>query len=441
MKVFETRGQRAVTAGMLAAAVLGSVLGLAPAAQAAVYQPCNSHDLRDAVNAANGIGGTDTIILNPKCKYTFTMGDVLGPDDNAALNVTDSLVIAGNGATIKISGNADLRHITSDSDLTLNNVTLSGGKIESPYASGGDSLLAGSILMTGGDLRGDKLTVKDNRITVVGDNVDATGGGIVSTGGDVTLTKSTVKGNKVSAYGLTAEGVAGGIYFDGTGDLTLTRSTVSSNEVSASSLILSVGSGGGILDVNGLILDESTVSGNSVTARGLANMAAGGGIHLGGGASTLTDSTVSGNKVTADGPISLAVGGGIMNGGTLTDEGSKITGNKATCKSSSFCLAAGGGYANRDVLNGPGSATFTESTFSGNKAEGKNGAGAGGGIAVAGGSTLLTEATVTKNEAKGQLRLGGGIANFGDVSDVEVDASDIFKNKPTNCYNVPACEF
>jgi hypothetical protein len=443
MKVFHARGMRGAAVGMLAASMLASVLGLAPSAHAAVFEPCNSHDLRDAVNAANALGGTDTIILNPKCKYTFTIGDVFGPDINAAMNVLDDLIVAGNGATIKISGNADLRHFTAAADLTLNNVTLSGGQIESPYAVGGDDLFAGSILQLAGDLRGDKLTVTDNEVQAIGADATAVGGGIVVTdgAGSATLVRSTVKHNEVSAYGLTAIGIGGGIYFDGAGDLTLTRSEVRSNEVNASSLVVSVGVGGGILDTGGLVMEEGSVSSNTVSTRGLIDMAAGGGIYLADGVHTMEEVKVSGNKVTADGPVSLAVGGGILNGGDLTDEESTISGNKATCKSSGFCLAAGGGYANQDLLSGPGVATFTETIFTGNKAEGKNGAGAGGGLAVAGGSTLLTEATVTKNEAKGQLRLGGGIANFGDVADVEIDASDVYKNKPTNCYNVPACEY
>jgi hypothetical protein len=442
MKVFHARGKRGAAVGVLAASVLSSVLGLAPSASAAVFQPCNATDLREAARAAADNAEADTIILNPKCKYVFTMGDPLN-DPNAAIFSDEPLTIAGNGATIEIKGDADLRHITSLDDLTLNNLTLKGGEIESPYALGGDDLLAGSILHLGGDLRADKLTVKDSEVNSVGDDATAVGGGIVVAGaaGDATFVRSTIKNNQVNAYGLTAIGAAGGIYFDGGGDLTLTRSTVHDNEVEAAGLIVAVGVGGGVVDTGGLVLTESTVSSNEVSTRGLVNMAAGGGLYLADGDHTMDGSKVTGNKVSADGPVSLAVGGGILNGGVLTDDGSTISSNKATCKSSGFCLAAGGGYANRDLISGPGDATFVETTFKSNKAEGKNGAGAGGGLAVAGGTTVLEEATVTKNEAKGDLRLGGGIANFGDPGDVFIDASDIYKNKPKNCYGVPECEY
>jgi hypothetical protein len=448
MKVFHA--SKRATVGVLAASVLSSVLGLAPSASAAVYEPCNSHDLRDAVHAANAsIAVTDTIILNPKCKYTFTMGDVSGGDPNSALVVTDPLVIAGNGATIKITGNADLRHILSAADLTLNNVTLTGGRIESPYTPA-PSLTGGSIVMLAGDLRGDKLTVKDNKVTAVGGAAIAAAGGIVvgPGAGDVTLVRSAITDNKVNVYGLSAQAVVGGIVNSGGGAMSITRSLVTGNEVNASSLTVTDSVAGGIAQSfggGGFALTDSTVSGNRVSARGLQNLAAGGGVYVADGVSTFSNNTVSGNTVTADGPVSLAIGGGIFNAGDLSDSGSTISGNKAVCKSSGFCLAAGGGYANllqsSAAVLGPGSATFDGTTFTGNKAEAKHGAAAGGGLAVAGNTTVLTEATVTKNEAKGALQLGGGIANFGDVADVEIDSSDVVKNKPTNCYNVPACEY
>jgi hypothetical protein len=451
MKAFFKRAKRGPVAGVLAASVIATVLGIPTTAHAAVFKPCSAHALRDAVNAADG---DDTIKLDKKCKYVFTSGD-LANDPDSALFVDVPMYIAGNGATIKIASSADLRHFTVDiagsipgsPGLTLNNVILKGGSQDSPYSAGGsDTLMGGSILVADGNVRGERLTVTDNSVTVIGDTADGSAGGIAvgPAGDNLALVSSTVSGNSVDAHGVEGIATGGGIMYLGGGALTVTRSTVKGNEMNASSLSLTSGVGGGIYTVGTtpLTVEDSAVTGNSVKARGLLGVAAGGGIYIPGGVGhEVNDTDVSGNKVTAEGAASLAVGGGILNGGTLATDGATINSNKATCKASGICLAAGGGYANQDLDSGPGSATFVETEFNGNKAEAKgdSGAGAGGGLAVDGGTTVLDNSTVTKNQAKGSLQLGGGIANFGPPAAVDITDSAVFLNKPSDCYGVPAC--
>ena len=423
--------------------MLASVLGMAPAANALdVNGGCSAGSLRSNVNAANGTVAADSISLNKKCKYVFSDG-VFGTD--SAMTVTEDLTIYGNGATIEIDKKgADIRHfqVQGTTTLTLVNLTLKGGHIETS-ATLQNTEAAGSIFVSSAStLIGDHLTVKDNSVEAL----DATGatalaGGILNRG-TLELEDSTISGNDVEAWGVAVEAAGGGIYNDGTA--TLEDTTVKGNEVKGSSLTLTFGVGGGIENTGGgdLTLIDSDVKGNQVKVSGLVAAGAGGGIDNSGGAVTMTESDVNGNKVTANGDdgVGLAAGGGIANqsgsvdvdaGATDDDDNSSVSSNRAVC-SGSLCAALGGGYVGAD------DATFTFTEFKSNKAEAKSGAALGGGMALLAGDTVLDDATITKNEAKGKIARGGGIARFGSAT-VVLGGSGIYKNKPDNCFNVLGC--
>jgi hypothetical protein len=446
MKAFQNRarGKRGAAVGVLAASMLASMFSLAPAAHAAdIDGGCSGDDLREAVEFANDNGGDDSISLRKNCTYKFTNGV---PGTDAALLIGDpvgDLTIWGNGATIKIDGNTAIRHIDHQGGtLRLNNLTLTGGSIEaSPTLQ--SATIAGSIL-SAGLLIGEKLTVKDNEVEVFGLTAEAVGGGIV--GEIVILVKSTIKDNQVDGYGLTtAAGTAGGVVAD---VLTLEDTVVKGNEVSVSSLIAAAGSAGGV-QVNDAMGDSdiytsadqegSSITGNSVAvSAGLLAVSAGGGLVTTAGANPegtdaaqLGDLVVSGNKASSSGAVALTAGGGLAQlGGALTDDGATISGNKAKCSSSS-CASLGGGAVMA------GDSDLVETEVKGNTAEAKNGAAAGGGIAYLDGTHTLTDVTVTKNQAKGAFQEGGGLANFGAA--VDIDASDIYNNKPDDCFGVLGC--
>jgi hypothetical protein len=439
MKAFQNRarGKRGAAVGVLAASMLASMFSLAPAAHAAdIDGGCSGDDLREAVEFANTNPADDSISLRKNCTYKFTNGI---PGTDAALVIgapaSGDLTIWGNGATIKIDGNTAVRHIDHvDGDLRLNNLTLTGGSIESSPTLQGDTV-AGSILSTGGLLFGEKLTVKDNEVEAFGLDVEAVGGAIV--GGEVVLVKSTIRDNEVEGYGLTAAvGAAGGVVAE---TLTMENTVVKGNEVSVASLIAAVGAAGGVLtddlEDSGTVgtadVEGNTISGNSVSASaGLIAVAAGGGMVTT-GAVTLNDTVISGNKASSSGAVALTAGGGLAQlGGALTDDGATISGNKAKCSSSS-CASLGGGAVMA------GDSDLVETEVKGNTAEAKNGAAAGGGIAYLDGTHTLTDVTVTKNQAKGAFQEGGGLANFGAA--VDIDASDIYNNKPDDCFGVLGC--
>lgn len=382
----------------LAGAALILALNHAPDARSAeiiVDENCpataNRCILIDAINNANADAdtsgglcapGSGADVIRLSCgggSYAFSGADNGAPGPGQGYNglpvITSSITIEGAGATIARPAQAPefrLFEVAAKGDLTLNEVTISGGRVTN-YGSGGgilnlgsltlnNSTVTGSSAYTGGGIRGDVTLVGG---TISENTAEYGGGGIY---GNASLTDSTVSGNTVAGYGGGIRGIA-----------TLINSTVSANSADergggidgTATLIDSIVSGntsarngGGISGT--AYLTRSTVSGNSATRDG-------GGIH---GGATLTDSTVSGNTASY-------FGGGVFGSASLTN--STVSGNTAN--------DSGGG------INGP--ATLINSTVSGNTSV----YGSGGGIS---GGATLSNSTVTDNRAT----YGGGIYAF-----------------------------
>jgi|GEM_PF-649418 len=316
------RWQRQLGAS-LAGMALALALSGAPAAHAFPPAPPSARingtdcDLADAIVAANtdtatgvcaaGTSGADTIeLLDNVNLYSVNNGS--GASVNGLPLITSEITIEGAGFTIARDGGAPQFRILAvepSGDLTLNNMTISGGSLPAG-ANGGGIVSRGALTLnnstisgnsTSGSNRGGGIhssgTLVMNNSTVSGNS--AGGGGGIYSGGTLAMNNSTVSGNSANS--------AGGIFNNGTG--TLSNSTVSGN--SANSV------GGGIINNGTVTLTNSTVSGNSGTESG--------GIRNN-GTGTLTNSTVTGNTANTR-------GGGIYNGDTLTLERSLITGNTA----------------------------------------------------------------------------------------------------------------
>lgn len=189
------------------------------------------------------------------------------------------------------------------------------------------------------------------------------GGGIYNTNGTLSVTDSTVTGNH--AY----EG--GGIYSNGT--LTVVHSTVSDNGAQLE--------GGGILGNGTLTVDHSTVSANGSGYEG-------GGIfaYL---TASITDSNLSGNSAGGLTGCNCGYGGGIYDlGGVLSVVDSTLSSNSATP------VGNGGGiYTGANV--GPSSTDITNSTLSGNSANGL------GGDIFNNGEPVNVSATILANSSSG----------------------------------------
>ncbi len=264
------------------------VLAVGTAQAADIIVDESTCTLVDAITSANtdtttggcpAGSGDDTITLKKDVLLTAKLPDI-----------TSAVIIEGEGH--KIDGQNDealgsmLTVVSYGGALTLNNVTVTGGKTAHGGAGGGISN-SGILIL--------------NNSTVSG-NSAYWGGGICNTdGGTVTLTNSTVSEN--SAY------CGGGIinYYNGHNSyistVILNNSTISGNSADF------VGAGGGVLNESQFIVNNSTVSENSAGE--------GGGI-INYGTVNLISSTVSGNTALSGNS------GGIYNDDQSFDENSPV---------------------------------------------------------------------------------------------------------------------
>jgi hypothetical protein len=335
-------------------------------------------DLAEAIENANDDGatnadceagaGADEIQLTVDTTLTTVDNDaVLGPTGLPA--ITSVITIEGNDHTVLRDAGAsdDFRIflIESGGDLTLNQVIVSGGLVNTA-------------------------------------SPPSTGGGIHNAG-TLTLNNSTVSGNSAAApaTGLIPYAYGGGIYNGST--LTLSYSVVTGNDATSSS----VAYGGGVFNKSTATISNSTISANSASVDADTfnfPIVGGGGLAScsfarceGAASAALTYSTISGNDATVSSTGAIfagAYGGGILNtDGTLTAVNSTISGNSsdATGDLATLTSAFGGGI---DIPSGSGT-TLTNSTLSGNSVAASAGYSGGGGLFTGGGAISNTASALT----------------------------------------------
>lgn len=323
--------------------------------------------LREAISAANGSIGSDTITFSPDLTAggPATIELVLGE-----LAIKEGLTITGPGSellTIDASGNDP----TPDSD---NN---DGSRVFfiNDFLSSVATIEITGLTLTGGDVRGfgGAIATNENLIlrdcTIADNNANLRGGGIDMSNGTLVVTDSSISGNSTGPAG------GGGIYIRL--DATINDSTISGNSAT--------GSGGGIRTRGNLTINRSTISGNTTAAGGISG---GGGIYSNAGIATIRDSFLTNNSA-----INGEGGGLRKRNGSLVIERTVITGNIAS--------SAGGGVS---VADGGVLARVTSSTVANNAASGP--LGRGGGLFIWEGSLIVTDSTVHSNSATVS---GGGI--------------------------------
>ncbi|MEU6222080.1 hypothetical protein ABZ845_31980, partial [Streptomyces sp. NPDC047022] len=227
-------------------------------------------------------------------------------------------------------------------------------------------------------------------LTVMNGNAMGVGNGgavdLETNFGSLTTTDVNFQGN--------ASDSGGAIFAGARTSLSLTRGLVNDNRTDG---------GGGGIGVIGLVpvfLDTVTVTGNRA--------------DMGGGAildstqlSTIMNSTFSHNTAVEG-------GGGIFSAssGTLAVTGTKIADNRVAASTD------GGGGIFREAISG-GSATFTNSTISGNTVTGfrtaDGSSNRGGAIHAIAGPITLDNTQVAGNRLIGPFGQGAGIAAAGDV--------------------------
>ncbi|MFI1154224.1 right-handed parallel beta-helix repeat-containing protein [Streptomyces sp. NPDC020817] len=327
-----------------AAAALATVVAL-PAAEAHAQQfvPCTAAALRSAITTANNAAGPAHLFLSPGCTYTLTAPDNPG---NGLPQVTGDITVVGNGSTILRRSATGFRifEVTAPTGrLTLNNLTIRGGRSESGGAGGGAIANAGVLTLN-------SVTVTRNVSALSG-----AGGGIISSG-TLNLRNSTVSHNISTDNG-------GGVYSAGTANISNT--TITGNTAKDT---------GGGLDARGtLTLGDSRVTDNAARRDG-------GGISAFMLTGTVTDTLVQGNDTAEDNDG----GGGILNRqSSLTLERTTVFANRVVETG-----ATGGGISN---VSGA-SLVLRNSSVTNNYA-----GGAPGGIFNNASTVSLTATTVADN--------------------------------------------
>ncbi len=261
--------------------------------------------LREAIRLANGSVGNDLITFDPDVFATpqtilLTDGELL-IDDGVTILGPDNLLVS-----IDAQQQSRVFNITSNaSDVSLANLSISGGRTVNGYESGGGIQFAssGTLTLTSSQVR-DNFTI----------GYAAQGGGISATG-NLVLTGSTIANNRT--YGNFADGA--GIASPSTGNITITNSTLSGNIASGPARF---GGGAIYFDDGDVTIENSTISGNTAER--------GGGIGIyaddAGESLTIRNSIIAGNiaatnpDFTAPGnpPVNLSVSYNLIGDNTGT---------------------------------------------------------------------------------------------------------------------------
>ncbi len=353
--------------------VLAIFMLVLPVIQAADIEVNDTCSLADSIIAANkdaAVGGcpagdvADTISLSGDIKLT------------AALPLVTSVVtIEGGGFTIYGNGRTHIVGVSIKGTLTLNEVTMVGGR----------SAWGGAI----GNLKG-TLTVTNSIIS--GNSADE--GGAIGNEGTLFIKDSVIQGN--SAQG------KGGAIFNMAGKVTIEGSVFRENSARIN--------GGAIFNDEGVV----RVSNFSVFESNTSSYA-GGAILNSDGIVSVSDSTFLSNTAGAD---RLSSGGAIFNNVTFRADKGYLT-----IERSSFInnLASKHGGA---IENSWGDLTITNSTFVGNSA-----GELGGGLYLYD-NTDVSASTLYRNSAGD----GGGGIYVKREEQVKLRLSIIAGNKGGDCY-------
>jgi hypothetical protein len=279
--------------------------------------------LRNAIwdaNDPNASPGQDIITFD--MDGTFNL-DLALMDGGGALQITDSLVILGNGpdqTIIDVNGLDRVFHIHPGAEVIIKGVTIRGGSVSGSGGGilneGGRLVLIDSIVqsnmsmgdgagianLSGGNIEIDRSTIGPNNFTTSG-----RGGGVFNTGSHLSLSNSTLSGNQAES--------GGGLYNLNVGAVvTVTFGTVTDNTATTT--------GGGLRN-NGasLVVQNSLIVGNSgggstdcATSAGYTSLGhnlVGQNGNANGCPTVATDQVLAGGVATALDPNLSAPGGGV----------------------------------------------------------------------------------------------------------------------------------
>lgn len=383
---------------------------------AGIYRPSTQGDrsasfnLKGNVALYGGFAGSETALdqRNWTANVSAFSGDLNGDDNGFSNNGENSyLVVNGaNGALLDgftiSGGNANETYIYGagiavlDSTMSLANLIISGNYTEG--LGGGIYSLRSTLTLSDVTISGNQAGdyggaahIENSTVTMVGgaiiNNTAAdNGGGLHNVEySTLTLTDVTLSGNTV-----TNPNRSGGALYNINSSANLTYVTISDNE--------STFLGGGILNGSNAILSiqQSTINSN--------NAFCGGALHSYSTATvTITNSLFDANQ---GGSCAAA----INNNGNLTISGSLFSNNIASTTDNNQSLGTGGALQNSTGPNH--TVLITNSTFTGNQAQGSDDDG-GGAIMVYHGAITLNNVTISGNSTAStglNGSSGGGIS-------------------------------
>ncbi len=273
------------------------------------------------VDGTDGVVAVDGVCTLPEAIVNAN-DDAATHPDCAAGALADDILLSGNVTLTARNNGAP----GSGNGLPVisSPMTIEGGGYAISRDPGSEAFRFFRIQAVGGDLTLNDVTVSGGLISNT--SAISLGGAIFNNGGVLTLNNSTLAGNKAVAAG-TSYAYGGALYNKGIA--TLTNSAVTDNAAEVIDVDLSGqrALGGGIANCAlgcfgqspDLILTGTTVSGNSatvITPVGSTDTggAYGGGVYNFDGSATLTNSTVSNNSVyvSDETGFALASGGGVL---------------------------------------------------------------------------------------------------------------------------------
>ena len=341
--MFHTRanamlGLKGLLLGQLIAIFI-MLLALATPAQAQVTFTVNRTDdpspqgcfpgdcsLREAVIAANGTPGSDTIVLEPTT-YNLTIAGN-GGADQGDLDITENLDIKSTGpgdATIDANRIDRVLEVVSGG-LSLRDITVRNG-LATPDGQG--LFRGGGIRVFGSLYLYDSKVVENHMPAVNG----ADGGGIYNNGHTVVM-RSEVSNNTA------VQGFGGGIYTPANGVTEIRDSKLSGNEAVFGGALSSASGGGNVMvERSQLSLNTAGLGGASyqlgtstytftnttLDSNTAVDGTGGGAIRVRGGSATLNNSTVTRNEAPNGGGLAAA-----NDGSSITIANTIVAGNTDT---------------------------------------------------------------------------------------------------------------
>ena len=363
---------------------------------------------------SNTATATFDVAESPSLVVTTT-NDVVTNDNLTSLREAVAYAQSGSAGanpviTFSVTGVIELKSpaISIAKDLTINGPGAGNLALSGIGNDGGNASPTSIFNISGGIVSISGLTLRDGTGTYCTNN-SICGGAVYQTGGTVTVTSSALSNNNANN--------GGAIYING-GSLTVVGSTISNNNLTAYNY------GGGIYEVGGSVtITNSTVSGNTAGF--------GAGIVSAGGTLSLTNSTVSGNTAknyTTQTTITCN-----------TPEQCQNPPQGFTCPTGYYPATCTGYVSNNGrgggIFNVGGTVNITNSTISGNVAQGYDTTINYGGGGIDNRSNLtIANSTVTNNSGS----YGGGVQNRGTLNlSNSIVAGNTATHNPTDIYNFP----